>query len=77
MEKISWKIFLYPIKVGGLGIGSLQASNLAMLTKWWCRFYNEPNALWCKIIKSIHGSDGGLNHNILPSSTSGLWKQLI
>ncbi|GJY05409.1 RNA-directed DNA polymerase, eukaryota [Tanacetum coccineum] len=44
---------------GGLGIGSLKSSNQAMLAKWWWRFHNEGNALWCKLIRSIHGQNIG------------------
>ncbi|GJV79565.1 reverse transcriptase domain, reverse transcriptase zinc-binding domain protein [Tanacetum coccineum] len=64
---------------GGLGIESLQASNLAMLTKWWWRFRTESNSLWKAIINSIHGVQGGFNFNEnqishLPNSP---WKSLI
>ncbi|GJU41918.1 hypothetical protein Tco_1194875 [Tanacetum coccineum] len=45
---------------GGLDIGSLRVSNLSMLAKWWWRFLSEPNHLWCKVIRSIHGAHGGL-----------------
>ncbi|PWA99356.1 glycosyl hydrolase family 10 protein / carbohydrate-binding domain-containing protein [Artemisia annua] len=34
----AWKKVCSPSTLGGLGIGSLQASNLAMLTKWWCQW---------------------------------------
>ncbi|PWA57848.1 RNA-directed DNA polymerase, eukaryota, Reverse transcriptase zinc-binding domain protein [Artemisia annua] len=38
---------------GGLGFGSLQASNLAMLAKWSWRFHIDDNTLWKKVINSI------------------------
>lgn len=65
-----------PPKKGGLGIGSLQASNLAMLTKWWWRFRVEPHALWRKMIKSIHGNDGGLSYDNSMSRTCGPWSKI-
>ncbi|GKC96397.1 RNA-directed DNA polymerase, eukaryota [Tanacetum coccineum] len=46
---------------GGLGIGSLASLNLALLQKWRWRFYNEKEALWCHVIKAIHGEDGGIS----------------
>ncbi|PWA70463.1 RNA-directed DNA polymerase, eukaryota, Reverse transcriptase zinc-binding domain protein [Artemisia annua] len=48
------------ISQGSLGVGSLHASNLAMLEKWWWRFHSKDNTLWKNIIISIHGDYGGL-----------------
>lgn len=61
MPWIAWKKVCSPTKCGGLGIGSLQASNLSMLSKWWWRFHTEPNSRWCRLVKSIHGKSGGLD----------------
>lgn len=47
-------------KYGGLGIGSLKATNLALLSKWWWRFKTEKEALWRKTIAAIHGNQGNL-----------------
>ncbi|PWA59872.1 reverse transcriptase domain, Reverse transcriptase zinc-binding domain protein [Artemisia annua] len=60
MAWIAWSKVCSPCCNGGLGIGSLQASNLAMLTKWWWRFHTDHQSLWRHIIVSIHGLDGGL-----------------
>ncbi|GJS95923.1 hypothetical protein Tco_0802891 [Tanacetum coccineum] len=45
---IGWKKVCSPTKIGCLGIGSILASNLSMLTKWWWRFNSDinSNALW-------------------------------
>ncbi|GJW45032.1 putative RNA-directed DNA polymerase, eukaryota, reverse transcriptase zinc-binding domain protein [Tanacetum coccineum] len=68
----SWKIVTLPRKSGGLGIGSLMDSNQSLLAKWWWRFRKEENALWCKVIRSIHGSSGGmLNTRDLKKSSAG------
>ncbi|GKA35558.1 hypothetical protein Tco_0722049 [Tanacetum coccineum] len=32
----------------------------ALLEKWWWRFKKEGEALWARVIKSIHGVSGGL-----------------
>lgn len=69
---VAWDKVLMPFRNNGLGVSSLQASNQALLAKWWWRYRVEPNALWRKIIKSIPGVDGGLNHVGLSRNTAGL-----
>ncbi|GJW67195.1 RNA-directed DNA polymerase, eukaryota, reverse transcriptase zinc-binding domain protein [Tanacetum coccineum] len=64
------------ISNGGLGIGTLKSSNLATLSKWWWRFHTENHAFWCKIIRSIHGVDGGINDTSLIKSKSGPWYRI-
>ncbi|GJX55368.1 RNA-directed DNA polymerase, eukaryota, reverse transcriptase zinc-binding domain protein [Tanacetum coccineum] len=49
---------------GGLGIGSIKAKNLSLLGKWWWRFHNEKEALWCKVITCLYGNDGGFNSGV-------------
>nr|GFD10556.1 RNA-directed DNA polymerase, eukaryota, reverse transcriptase zinc-binding domain protein [Tanacetum cinerariifolium] len=63
-----------------LRIGSLQASNLAMLAKWRWRFHSglDEHALWKEVIKSTYGISGGLNisstsYTLQPSP----WKCII
>ncbi|GJR17850.1 RNA-directed DNA polymerase, eukaryota, reverse transcriptase zinc-binding domain protein [Tanacetum coccineum] len=73
---LAWKNVCSPSTSGGLGIGSLQASNLAMLTKWWWQFYTEPDALWHHVITSIYGSKGGLDLTS-HSHIRGPWKSII
>lgn len=58
---IAWKKVCSKRKNGGLNIGSLLASNFAMLAKWWWRFRIEKDAYWQRIIRSIYGENGGLN----------------
>nr|GEU80731.1 hypothetical protein [Tanacetum cinerariifolium] len=73
---IAWDKATSSISNGGLGIGTLKSSNLAMLSKWWWRFHTENHAFWCKIIRSIHGVDGGLNDTSLIKSKSGPWYRI-
>lgn len=67
-------------KTWRLNISSLKDSNHVLLAKWWWRFRVEPNALWCKVIKSTHGTSsfkyGGLNHLGTSSNSTGLWKKI-
>ncbi|PWA36655.1 RNA-directed DNA polymerase, eukaryota, Reverse transcriptase zinc-binding domain protein [Artemisia annua] len=49
-----------------------------MLVKWHWRFYTEKNALWRRLITSIHGIHGGLeqaypSNSIRPS----IWKTIF
>nr|GEV11831.1 retrovirus-related Pol polyprotein from transposon TNT 1-94 [Tanacetum cinerariifolium] len=61
---VAWKQVCSSKDCGGLGIGCLLASNLAMLTKWWWRFKSESNSLWHQVITFIFGSHGRLETNI-------------
>nr|GEX98157.1 RNA-directed DNA polymerase, eukaryota [Tanacetum cinerariifolium] len=70
---IAWNKVISSPKQGDLGIGSLVVSNHALLAKWWWRFLIEDNALWCKVIGSIHGSQGGLHDASLIRSKPGPW----
>nr|GEX65010.1 reverse transcriptase domain, reverse transcriptase zinc-binding domain protein [Tanacetum cinerariifolium] len=67
MAWVSWKKICFVSNCEVLGIGSLQAKNLAMLSKWWWRFHNENNALWKQIITSVHGINGGIFVDSLPN----------
>ena len=53
---VSWSRVLASKENGGLGVGSLFSFNKAMLFKWRCRFFKNPNALWVSVIKAIHGT---------------------
>lgn len=61
---------------GGLGVGSLDKLNKALLAKWYWRFRKEDRALWVQIIKSIHGHDSvmGNGDSIKTGST---WKRIV
>ncbi|GJT70288.1 glycerophosphodiester phosphodiesterase GDPDL3 [Tanacetum coccineum] len=63
------KVNFSKCKFFGIGVttSSLQAANLAMLSKWWWRFHNENNALWKQIITSVHGINGGISVDSLPN----------
>ncbi|GKE00218.1 hypothetical protein Tco_1388201, partial [Tanacetum coccineum] len=57
----SWKAILGSL--GGLNIGSLKAFNLAILQKWRWRLLSHKNALLVKVIKALHGQEGGFVNN--------------
>ncbi|GJU48519.1 RNA-directed DNA polymerase, eukaryota, reverse transcriptase zinc-binding domain protein [Tanacetum coccineum] len=58
---IKWANVLSSFEKGGLNIGSLKSFNLALLQKWRWRWLSFPNALWVKVIKAIHGQEGGFD----------------
>ncbi|XP_071740186.1 uncharacterized protein [Rutidosis leptorrhynchoides] len=50
-SKISWvkrDDVIRPLADGGLNVGSLFVKILALIGKWWWRFYTEPASLWVK-----------------------------
>ncbi|XP_071713248.1 uncharacterized protein [Rutidosis leptorrhynchoides] len=79
MAWVKWDCVISPFEHGGLNLGSLKSKNLALLGKWWWRFKSEANSLWVKLIRSIHGPDGGLGleGNTLRSQTSGIWHNIV
>ncbi|GJS46790.1 RNA-directed DNA polymerase, eukaryota, reverse transcriptase zinc-binding domain protein [Tanacetum coccineum] len=74
VDKISWVAWdkvVSPRNKGGLGIGSLVASNNSLLIKWWWHFRNEGTSLWCNVIRSIHGPTGGILNSSSHKKASG------
>lgn len=60
---IKWSNVLSSFDKGGLGIESLKSFNLALIQKWRWRLHTNPNLLWVKVIKELHGQKGGLDHH--------------
>ncbi|GJR83496.1 hypothetical protein Tco_0154281, partial [Tanacetum coccineum] len=63
--------------VGWLGIGSLKAANLALLSCWWWRIRSDKSALWNSVIVSIHGYLGGTNTHDYESTNNSCWKSIV
>ncbi|GKD91100.1 hypothetical protein Tco_1366607, partial [Tanacetum coccineum] len=74
---IAWDKVIAPLAQGGLNIGSLKVLNQAMLAKWWWHFLKEENALWSKVIASIHGPHGGRTTGSISSYKSSPWYQIM
>ena len=55
---VEWNRSMAPKHLGGLGIGSLKSANVALLSKWWWRIKIDRDALWSKVITTIHGVSG-------------------
>ncbi|GJR25846.1 RNA-directed DNA polymerase, eukaryota, reverse transcriptase zinc-binding domain protein [Tanacetum coccineum] len=72
---VKWDNVLASFDKGGLGVGSLEAFNLALHQKWCWRLINNTNLLWVRLIKSIHGVEAGLDEK--GCKTVGLWSRII
>lgn len=70
---VAWHKLLNSKEKGGLGIGSLQALNQALLVKWWWRYKKDSGSLWKKVIDAIHGPDGNLNREVSNSNYRSVW----
>ncbi|GJY27220.1 RNA-directed DNA polymerase, eukaryota, reverse transcriptase zinc-binding domain protein [Tanacetum coccineum] len=75
MTCVRWENVLASRDQGGLGIGSLKAFNLALLQKWRWRFTINPNLLWVKLIKAIHGYEASFDGK--GCATSGIWSTIV
>ncbi|GJZ89143.1 RNA-directed DNA polymerase, eukaryota, reverse transcriptase zinc-binding domain protein [Tanacetum coccineum] len=74
---VKWDNVFQSSESGGLGIGSLRAKNLGLLRKWWWRFLNEKNALWCKVILVFYGVDSSFSSRIGSGLHKGIWENVI
>ncbi|GJX06075.1 RNA-directed DNA polymerase, eukaryota, reverse transcriptase zinc-binding domain protein, partial [Tanacetum coccineum] len=75
MAWVKWPIILNSFDKGGLNIGSLKAFNLAFLQKWRWRMFSFPNDLWVKVVKAIHGHEGGFDNT--GCSFKGTWANIV
>ncbi|KAL4588047.1 hypothetical protein LXL04_000925 [Taraxacum kok-saghyz] len=73
---IKWEEVQKNKKDGGLGIGSLEKLNLALIAKWVWRYRTEPDAMWVKVIDNIHGPDSLCTTDDLKICHSN-WKKIM
>ncbi|GJU56189.1 RNA-directed DNA polymerase, eukaryota, reverse transcriptase zinc-binding domain protein [Tanacetum coccineum] len=66
---------LYNFEKEGLNIGSLKSFNFALLQKWRWRWFCFPNAHWVKVIKVIHGQEGGFD--TYGCQFNGIWARIV
>ena len=53
---VAWEIVCRPVSQGGLGIHSLQHTNLALLTKWVCRLLLPSGDLVSVLLQDCYGA---------------------
>ena len=73
---VRWSNVLTAKAKGGLGVASLYALNRGLMLKWMWRFYTEKNSLWVRVVKAIHGNDGGVGRNIV-TGTRSCWLTIV
>ncbi|GJR98227.1 RNA-directed DNA polymerase, eukaryota, reverse transcriptase zinc-binding domain protein [Tanacetum coccineum] len=74
---VKWNSCLASKAMGGLGIGSTFALNVALLFKWIWRFRTTSNSLWVNVIKDIHGHDGGIGSGRVGKLSHSPWNSII
>ena len=78
-KKIHWvpwsKVIAYK-KDGGLGVGSLKAQNLVVITKWLWRLKSNTEAIWNKCIVSIHNLFRKPLWYLAKKTISGVWTNI-
>ncbi|XP_021985389.1 uncharacterized protein LOC110881437 [Helianthus annuus] len=74
---VSWEIVTKSITDGGLGIARLEVNNNALIVKWLCRFLNEHQDLWRRVVVSIHGSSRTWGIAPVNSAYTSVWKNCV
>ncbi|KAJ9555293.1 hypothetical protein OSB04_009907 [Centaurea solstitialis] len=69
-----WDNVIRDKQCGGLGIGSLRALNLALLTKWRWREKTEADALWNKVVRGCNGNTRATGGS---SKGRGTWHAIL
>ncbi|KAJ0700669.1 putative RNA-directed DNA polymerase [Helianthus annuus] len=73
---VKWEKVVAAEDFGGLGIGNIKDTNLALLSKWWWRLKMEPENLWVRIVKSLHTNNRKAQPFPFKKSLPGVWKSI-
>lgn len=76
MYWVSWTKVVASKKVDGLGVGSIKAQNLALLTKWQWRLKENFVGLCKECINSIHNLTRKPATVIAKSYICGVWSNV-
>ncbi|KAJ9556789.1 hypothetical protein OSB04_011403 [Centaurea solstitialis] len=76
MAWVAWEVVLNSTENGGLGLGSLHSTNIALLTKWWWRFKNEKEALWRRVIVALYGETAKLGCDSTSFTRKSTWSYI-
>ncbi|KAL4562127.1 hypothetical protein LXL04_034321 [Taraxacum kok-saghyz] len=61
---VSWDKVIALKDLGGLGVDSIRALNIALLIKWRWRLKTKPNSLWAKVIVGAWNNIAGVKKDI-------------
>ncbi|KAJ0934873.1 putative RNA-directed DNA polymerase [Helianthus annuus] len=73
---VQWGNITKPKSMGGIGLGGIREFNVAMISKWWWRYKDNPNQLWAKVVSSIHAIRNHNNLIPLKKTIPGIWKDV-
>lgn len=74
---VSWKSITAPKENGGLGVGSLRALNIALLSKWWWRLKTDKSTMWCKVITGFHNLANKPADHLSRTGCVGVWRDIV
>ena len=75
---VKWEDIELPKELGGLGVGNIMYKNLTLLFKWWWRYSETDDALWKKIIQSVHDIVGvKASRDSFRNVKTGTWASLM
>ena len=76
---INWLLVCSHKNQGGLGVCTLRDFNLALLAKWWWKFFHDTHALWVALIsynyyrrRRVHDSKSSLFGHL-----SSFWRRVL
>nr|GFB79631.1 RNA-directed DNA polymerase, eukaryota, reverse transcriptase zinc-binding domain protein [Tanacetum cinerariifolium] len=72
---VRWSSVLTNKHKGGLGVASLYALNRGLMLKWAWRFYSHKHSLWARVVRAIHGENGGVNKVV--SGSNSCWRNIV
>jgi hypothetical protein len=52
---VKWDQICSPKDKGGLGVKNLELFNMALLSKWKCRFLCDDDAMWAALLRFRYG----------------------
>nr|GEX61119.1 RNA-directed DNA polymerase, eukaryota, reverse transcriptase zinc-binding domain protein [Tanacetum cinerariifolium] len=73
---VRWKNVTATKDTGGLGVSSLFALNIALMSKWVWWFISQQSSLWASLIKALHVEDGKIGKKKKTSYPS-IWLSII
>ncbi|KAL7599452.1 hypothetical protein Lser_V15G24065 [Lactuca serriola] len=77
MHLVRWDRVLADKKEGGLRIGRLFSFYRSLLFCWQWTFFHNPDLILVRVVKALHGADGGCSSLSLRRGWTGPWSGII